>query len=111
DYITMMISTILTGLLVASVMGRFWRRATWQGGMAAIIGGSATALIVQAVPAWIGFWDNPVIPSLVVAAISGVVVSLVTPPERVSDEEALAILAEERSQIDVGTVVAVGEPS
>src|SRR5699024_4819091 len=29
DYITMMISTILTGLLVASVMGRFWRRATW----------------------------------------------------------------------------------
>ncbi|WP_435198217.1 sodium:solute symporter family protein [Janibacter sp. GS2] len=108
DYITMMISTILTGLLVASIMGRFWQRATWQGGMAAIIGGSAVALLVQAIPAWIDFWGNPVIPSLVTATIIGVLVSLITPPTRVSDEEALALLAQERSQIDVGTVVSVG---
>lgn len=108
DYITMMISTILTGLLVASIMGRFWQRATWQGGMAAIIGGSAVALLVQAIPAWIDFWGNPVIPSLVTATVIGVLVSLITPPTRVSDEEALALLAQERSQIDVGTVVSVG---
>lgn len=108
DYITMMISTILTGLLVASIMGRYWKRATWQGGMAAIIGGSAAALIVQAVPSWIEFWDNPVIPSLVAASLAGVLVSLVTPPTNVTDEEALEMLAQERSQIDVGTVVTVG---
>lgn len=108
DYITMMISTILTGLLVASIMGRFWTRATWQGGMAAIIAGSATSLVVQAVPSWIGFWDNPVIPSLVISTVLGVLVSLVTPRSTVTDEEALDILAAERSQIDVGTVVTVG---
>lgn len=108
DYITMMISTILTGLLVASIMGRFWKRATWQGGMAAIIAGSATSLVVQAVPSWIGFWDNPVIPSLVIATVLGVLVSLVTPRSTVTDEEALEVLAAERSQIDVGTVVTVG---
>ena len=109
DYITMMISTILTGLFVASVMGRFWKRATWQGGMAAIIGGSAAALTVQAIPSWIEFWDNPVIPSLTTATLAGVLVSLITPPTKVTDEEALEILAQERSEIDVGTVVTVAK--
>lgn len=111
DYITMMISTILTGLLVASVMGRFWRRATWQGGVAAILGGSAAALTVQAVPAWIEFWGNPVVPSLAVATVFGIVMSLLTPPTAVSDEEALRQLAEERAQIDVGTAVAATDTS
>jgi SSS family solute:Na+ symporter len=31
DYITLMISTVLTGLFVAAVLGKFWPRATWQG--------------------------------------------------------------------------------
>lgn len=41
--------------------------------------------------------------------VAGVFVSLVTPPTRVSDEEALAQLAAERAQIDVGTTVKVAE--
>ncbi|GAB96146.1 SSS family solute:Na+ symporter [Kineosphaera limosa] len=108
-YITTMISTILTGLLVASIMGRFWERATWQGGMAAIITGSVAALMVQANSDWSAFWGNPVIPSLLTATVFGVVVSLVTPPNQVSDEEALKVLAEERAQIDVGTVISATE--
>lgn len=104
-YITTMISTILTGLFVASVLGRFWRRSTWQGGMAAIVAGSATSLTVQAVASWSEFWGSPVLPSLFMATVAGVFVSLVTPPTRVSDEEALAQLAAERAQIDVGTTV------
>ena len=35
-------------------------------------------------------------------------VSLITPPTTVTDEEALEMLAQERSKIDVGTVVTVG---
>lgn len=75
-YITTMISTILTGLFVASVLGRFWRRSTWQVGMAAIVAGSATSLTVQAVASWSGFWGSPVLPSLFMATVAGVLVSL-----------------------------------
>lgn len=105
DYIAIMISTILTGLFVASVLGRFWSRATWPGGVAAIVGGSAVALVVQFNEPWNAFWGNPVIPSLLSAAVLGVLVSLSTPPSRVSSEEALRRLAEERAEIDVGTTL------
>jgi len=103
DYITLMISTVLTGLLVASLLGKFWTRSTWQGGLAAMIGGSATALAVENIAAWTEFWGNPVIPSLAVALVAGVLTSLVTPRSRVSREEALRVLAEERAAMDVGT--------
>jgi Na+/proline symporter len=110
DYITLMISTVLTGLLVASLLGRFWSRATWQGGIAAMVGGSAAALVVNNVEAYTLFWGNAVIPSLVVALLAGVVVSLVTPRNQVSGEEALRVLAEERATLDVGTELRAGEP-
>lgn len=73
--------------------------------MAAIVAGSATSLTVQAVASWSEFWGSPVLPSLFMAAVAGVLVSLVTPLARVSDEEALDQLAAERAQIDVGTTV------
>ena len=110
-YITTMISTILTGLFVASVLGRFWKRSTSLGGVAAIVAGSATSLTVEAVSSWSEFWGSPAIPSLLAAASAGVVVSLLTPPTTVSEEEALAQLAQERAQIDVGTTVQAGQSS
>lgn len=104
-YIELMISTILTGVLVASLLGKFWSRATWQGGLACLIGGSATALAVHNVSAWNDFWGNPVIPSMLAAMAAGVVVSLLTPRRRISHEDALRLLAEERAELDVGTQV------
>ncbi len=102
EYITVMISTVLTGLLVASLLGKFWPRATWQGGMAAMLGGSAAALVVNGVGAFSDFWGNAVIPSLTVALVAGVVVSLLTPRTPISKEEALRRLTEERSALEVG---------
>ncbi|GAA3724481.1 SSS family solute:Na+ symporter [Spinactinospora alkalitolerans] len=110
DYITLMISTVLTGLLVASVLGKFWPRATWQGGLAAMIGGSAMALAVENIASWSGFWGNPVIPSLLTALAAGVLVSLLTPRRRISGDEALRLLAEERATLDVGTRLRGEEP-
>lgn len=110
DYITLMISTLLTGILVASLLGKFWPRATWQGCLASLAGGSGAALAVTFVGEWAAYWGNPVIPSLVVALVAGVVVSLVTPRTTVSSEEALRRLDEERAQLDVGTEVRAGAP-
>ena len=101
EYITMMISTILTGFLVASLLGKYWKRATVPGGFAAMIGGSGTALIVNNHAGMTEFWGNAVIPSLLVATVAGVLVSLVTRPPTVSREEAVARLEKEREVFDV----------
>ncbi|QVQ52287.1 sodium:solute symporter family protein [Spiractinospora alimapuensis] len=103
DYITTMISTVLTGLLVAALLGKFWRRTTWQGGLGAIIGGAVAAMTVNLSAPLTEFWGNPAIPSLAAALIVGVVVSLVTPRRQTSDAEALRILADERAELEVGT--------
>lgn len=108
-YITLMISTVLTGLLVAALLGKFWSRANWQGGLAAIVGGVVAAVVVNLSDSLTELWGNPVIPSLVVAAVAGVVVTLLTPPSRVSREQALHILATERAQLDVGTKIRAGD--
>ena len=105
DYITLLISTVLTGLLVASLLGRFWPRATWQGGVSAMAAGSVAALVVNNVDSYAAFWGNAVLPSLAAALVAGVVVSLLTPRNRVSDAEALRVLAEERAELDVGTEI------
>lgn len=109
EYITLMVSTVLTGLLVASLLGKFWSRATWQGGIASMLGGSMAALVVNNVESFTAFWGNAVIPSLLAALVAGVVVSLVTPRTQVSKEEALRRLAEERASLEVGAKLRGGE--
>ncbi|WP_059104368.1 sodium:solute symporter family protein [Shouchella shacheensis] len=103
DYISNFVSTVMSGLFIAAVLGKFWSRATWQGGIASLVGGSITSFIILANESFSSFWGNPVLPSLFVALIAGVVVSLVTPKNMVTDEEALASLSNERSMVDEGT--------
>lgn len=109
DYITLMISTVLTGLLVAAVLGKFWHRATWQGAVAAIVGGAAVATIVNMSESMTEYWGYPVIPSLAAAIVAGVLVSIATPRTTVTRDEALRRLAAERAELDVGTDIRAGE--
>ncbi|MBM7839021.1 SSS family solute:Na+ symporter [Alkalihalobacillus xiaoxiensis] len=103
DYIQNFISTVMTGLFVAALLGKFWSRATWQGGIASILGGSGTAVFVLLNDSLISTFGNPVLPSLGAALVAGVIVSLITPRNQVTDEEALRILDKERSIMDEGT--------
>lgn len=102
-YITKMISTVMSGLFIAALLGKFWSRATWQGGIASLLGGSIVSFIILGNESLLSFWGNPIIPSLIGALAAGVVVSYITPKNNISKEEALKILAEERSVVDVGT--------
>lgn len=96
-YISNFVSTVMSGLFVASLLGKFWSRATWQGGIASIVGGSIVSFTILFNDNLQGFWGNPIIPSLIGALVLGVVVSLLTPKNEVSDEEALEILERERA--------------
>ncbi len=96
DYIKDMVGMVMSGMFVCVIFGRFWKRSTWQGGVAALITGSLTALIFILIPTWKAVFGGVTIPSVVVSTICCVVVSLLTPPNTVSDEEALASLEKER---------------
>ncbi|MCE8023887.1 sodium:solute symporter family protein [Billgrantia aerodenitrificans] len=99
-YITRMIATIMAGMFVCGMLGRFWPRYNWQGAVATLASASTTSLIIIANDSWNAYWGNPSIPAVLAALTVGVVVSLLTPATRISREEALAILDRERERME-----------
>jgi SSS family solute:Na+ symporter len=101
NYIQFMISIIMSGLFVCCIMGKYWKRANWQGGIASLVGGAATSIVILQVDSWSAYWGNPVIPAIVVATISGIAVSLFFPENTISKENALAVLSAERKEMEM----------
>lgn len=101
QYILTMISFVLSGLVVCTFMGKYWPRATWQGGMAAILSGSICTTVFEFIEPWKTFWGSASIPSVLSAVVAGVLVSLLTKPNTVTDEEALEMLAGERLAMEM----------
>lgn len=105
SFITSFISTVLSGLFIASLLGKFWPRANWQGGLASLVSGSVISLIVLTNDSFLSFLGNPILPALIGSLIFGVLVSLITPKGKITKEQALKILEEERSIMDTGTQI------
>ncbi|PMO36298.1 sodium:proline symporter [Vibrio sp. 10N.222.52.B12] len=101
SYITKMISTVMSGMFVCGMLGRFWKRYNWQGALATLAGASIASFAVMMSPDLTAFWGNPVIPSCLFALTAGVSVSLVTPANQVSPEMARAILDDERALMEM----------
>ena len=76
------------------LLGRFWRRSTWQGAYASVLSGTLFGLVVLFVPAfadWVKMtFGGPAIPSTAVALVAGVAVSLLTPRSLATEEDRLA---------------------
>lgn len=97
SYISDMISLFITGMCVCGVLGRLWPRYNAGGAVASLVGAFATALAFRFQPGWNDYWGGSVIPALAVSTVLGVVVSLGTPREELSYEEAAEMLAERRA--------------
>ncbi|PMR69139.1 sodium:solute symporter family protein [Halomonas heilongjiangensis] len=108
-YITRMIATIMAGLFVCALLGRFWPRYNWQGAVATLVSASATSLAIIASADWSAYWGNPSIPAVSVALVVGVAVSLLTPASRVTPEQALEVLNEERRRMEQAPDAALSE--
>lgn len=100
-YITKMISTVMSGMFVCGMLGRFWKRYNWQGALATLVGASVASFVVMLNADYTAFWGNPVIPSCLVALTAGVLVSLCTPANQVTPEMAKAILDDERALMEM----------
>lgn len=96
SYITSMVGLLLTGQAVAGILGRLWSRATWQGAIAAILGGAIGTLCFQYVPSINALFGFAVLPSLITAAIFGIVVSLMTPKNTIAWDVALQMIKNNR---------------
>ena len=82
-YIQKVVGSLLPGVAVCMFMGRFWKRATWQGGLACIFSGTVFGILYLLLPSVSGWVDanlgGAAVPATIITLIFGVIVSLVTP--------------------------------
>jgi SSS family solute:Na+ symporter len=101
----------MSGLGVIILLGRFWKRSTWQGALAAMITTPVVSLVLMSIPAAAKFCDNPTIPATVAGLLAHLAISSLTPPSQRSFDEVAADMARERQAIEGGTEAARGKPS
>lgn len=84
-YIQKVVGSLLPGVAVCMFMGRFWKRATWQGGLACIFSGTVFGILYLLLPSVSGWVDanlgSAAVPATIITLIFGVIVSLVTPAD------------------------------
>lgn len=84
----------MSGLALILLLGRFWRRATWQGAIAALVTTPLASLIAMK------FMENSMLPAAVAGTGALVIVSLLTPQSRLSFEQVAEALSRERQHIE-----------
>ena len=87
DYLELVITVFMTGLTVMALLGKLWPRYTSSGAIASLITAFITALTIRYTESFNQFWGNSTIPTVLVSGITGVVVSLLTPPQKLSFEK------------------------
>jgi SSS family solute:Na+ symporter len=101
-YISNVVGSLIPSIAMMMILGKYWKRATWQGGMACIFCGTIFGLLYLFVTpfrtAVAGIFTGPAIPVSIVALLAGIIVSLATPKLRVSEEEALRLVIESRER-------------
>ena len=96
-YIKDMISLFIVGMAVCAVLGRLWPRYNAAGAIATLVGAFVTALTFKYQTGWSQYWGGSVLPALAVSAVLGIVVTLLTPPDKLSHEEAIEMLSKRRA--------------
>ncbi|MSU49513.1 MAG: sodium:solute symporter family protein [Opitutus sp.] len=100
SFVARFVPVTMSGLAVIIMLGRFWKRATWQGAFAALITSPVVSLAVMFVPSLTAIWGEPGIPAAIAGLLAHVVVSLVTPPPRHSFDEIVQAMRRERQSIE-----------
>jgi solute:Na+ symporter, SSS family len=86
DFIIKFLPVTMSGISVVILMGRFWKRANWQGALAALLTTPLISLSVILIPAQTKFWGYPVIPAVIAGAAVQFLVSALTSPTPISWE-------------------------
>jgi SSS family solute:Na+ symporter len=100
SFVAKFVPVTMSGLAVIVLLGRFWKRATWQGAVAALIMSPAVSLAVMFIPSQAELWKQPGVPAAVAGLLAHVVVSLLTPPQQHSFDEIVQAMQRERQSIE-----------
>jgi SSS family solute:Na+ symporter len=101
-YISNVVGSLIPGIAMMMILGKYWKRVTWQGGVACIFSGTIFGLLYLFIPpfqkAVAGVFTGPAIPVSIIALLAGIIVSFFTPRVDVSEEEALRMVLEARER-------------
>jgi SSS family solute:Na+ symporter len=109
DFVRKFLPLTMSGLGVIILLGRFWKRANWQGALAALITTPLVALAVMYIPAQAKFWGDPTIPAVAAGLLAQIIVSLLTAPARLAFAEVAEAMDRERSAIESGSSAAAAQ--
>jgi len=94
SFVVKFLPLTMSGLGVCLVFGRLWSRATAPGALAALITTPVVALGVM------HFMANPTLPAMLAGALALVVVSLLTPPKKLTVDQVAEQMAAERQSLE-----------
>lgn len=104
-YISTIVGAFLPGVAVAMLLGRFWKRVNWQGGLACIGSGTLLGVLILVLPSfknWINAtMGGPAVPATIVSLVFGIVVSLMFSADTTPEDVRLKHVMNDRR----GTVV------
>lgn len=99
-YINNVVGSLLPGLGVCMFMGRLWKRATWQGGLGCIFSGVLFGILYLGIAPFQAYiqsiFAGPAIPATLLALIVGIILSLCTPANTLSEEVRTTMVLEGR---------------
>lgn len=81
DYIQTFISILMGGMCSAGILGRLWKPFNATGLISCLLAGSIASIFVLIHPPTKQFLGNPIIPSLILSLVAGIVTSLLTQPK------------------------------
>jgi SSS family solute:Na+ symporter len=90
----------MSGLAVIILLGRFWKRAVWQGALAALIVTPTVALVIMFIPSQTKVWGSPIIPATLAGIVAHIVMSLLSPAQKRAFEEVATTLTRERRAVE-----------
>ncbi|WP_283708937.1 hypothetical protein [Pseudoalteromonas prydzensis] len=94
-----MIATLMSGLCVCVLFGHFWSRFNWLGAITALVVSLLVSLAIIVTPNWLAFWSNPIMPATLASALCAAIVTLITPMQKHTSAQALAILQAQREEM------------
>ena len=100
DFVVKFLPVTMSGLAVIILMGRFWKRANWQGALAALITTPAVSLVVINMPSFAKFWGYPAIPAVLAGMAAQFIVSSLTAPNTRTFAEVAEAMKQERQAIE-----------
>jgi len=99
DFVKQFLPLTMSGLGVIILIGRFWKRATWQGAAATLVLTPLVSLIIMR------FWKSmdPILPATVAGVVVQIAVSLLTPPKQFTFAQVAERMTMERQAIETAS--------